>query len=584
MPKSCSNIKWVWNKKLLTLLVLFYFSNLYNLVAQSQTSFLSSSAESSQWVDSVFRKMKRKEKIAQLFMVRAHSNLGQQYADSVAKVIRKEHLGGVVFFQGGPVRQALIANHYQSISKIPLMIAMDAEWGLGMRLDSTISYPYQMTLGAIQDNQLIYKMGQEVAKDFKRLGMQINFAPVMDVNNNPKNPVINFRSFGENKFNVTNKSITYFKGLQDEGIFTTGKHFPGHGDTDVDSHYDLPQLGFSQQRLDSLELYPFKQAFANGLSGVMVAHMNIPALDSTKNLPSTLSKPIVSNLLKKDLGFKGLVFSDAMNMKGVVKYFPNGEADLLGIIAGNDVLELSENSGRAIKLIRKAIRKKRISWDDINNRVIKILTAKYWMGLHQLQTIDTTNLVANLNRKDAKVLVQQLTDAAITVLSGEQNLPLKNDPSCKTAVLSIGPKTNGIFAQQIKNNFANTTLFTLAKDAKASDIADIQAQLKDYDQIVMAIYDTRMRPASQLDYSQELKQIIAQLATYQTISVVFANPYSVTGLAGLEKSKALIMGYQNLKEMESSAAKLINGNLKASGKLPVTINNQFKYGDGVQMK
>ena len=287
-------------KNRITIIALVLIAFAITSQAQTYVPFVQTINNPNKWVDSVFKKMNRNEKIAQLFMVRAHSNLGQKYADSVGAVIKKEHLGGVVFFQGGPGRMAPIINQYQKNSKTPLMIAMDGEWGLGMRLDSTISYPYQMTLGAIQDNSLIYKMGQEVSKDFKRLGLQINFAPVMDVNNNPRNPVINYRSFGENKFNVAQKGIAYMKGMQESGLFTTAKHFPGHGDTDVDSHYDLPQLNFTAGRLDSLEMYPFKQAFAEDLSGVMVAHMNIPSLDATPNLPSTLSKPIITGILKEN--------------------------------------------------------------------------------------------------------------------------------------------------------------------------------------------------------------------------------------------------------------------------------------------
>ncbi|TKC00963.1 glycoside hydrolase family 3 protein [Pedobacter cryophilus] len=552
--------------------------------AQTVTPYIETIQNPNRWVDSVYKHMTRNAKIAQLFMVRAHSNLGKKYADSVGNVIRKEHLGGVVFFQGGPIRQAIISNQYQSFSKIPLMVAMDAEWGLGMRLDSTISYPYQMTLGAIQDNSLLYKMGVEVAKDFKRLGMQINFAPVMDVNNNPKNPVINFRSFGENKYNVAQKGISYMKGMQDAGIFTTAKHFPGHGDTDVDSHYDLPQLNFSPARLDSLEMYPFKEAFKEGLSGIMVAHMNIPALDNTPNIPSTLSKPIVTDILKKDLGFKGLVFSDAMGMKGVVKFFPKGEADVMGIIAGNDVLELSENSGRAIKLIRKAIHQKRIKWTDINQRVKRILEAKYWMGLHQIIPVDTTNLIQDLNQPVAQQLKQELTDAAVTVLKGTELFPLRNDFVRKTAILSIGPKSVTNFSSAIKKAHPEATIFIVSKDISSNDLNAVQTELQKYDQVVMAIHDTRLRPAGTLDYNNALKLFISQTAKLNTISVVFANPYTVAGLSGIEQSKSLIMGYQNSPEMENSASKVVLGTLKANGKLPVTINGFFKYGDGVQMK
>lgn len=552
--------------------------------AQAPVPFVKTLNTPNRWVDSVFKKMNRNEKIGQLFMVRAHTNLGQSYSDSVAKVIKKDHLGGVVFFAGGPVRQANLTNQYQSLAKIPLMIAMDGEWGLGMRLDSTISSPYQMTLGAIQDESLIYQMGQQVAKDFKRLGVQINFAPVMDINNNPNNPVIGYRSFGENKYNVAKKGIAYMKGMQDGGLFTTAKHFPGHGDTDVDSHYDLPQLPFTAGRLDSLEMYPFKQAFAENLSGVMVAHMNIPSLDNTPNVPSTLSKPIVTGILKEKLGFKGLIFSDAMGMKGVVKFFSNGEADVRGLIAGNDVLELSENSARAIKLIRKSIRKKRLSWDDIDVKVKKVLEAKYWMGLHKLKPIDTTDLVSDLNSPKANMLNQELADASITLLKGEKLIPLRNDFVRKTAIITVGVKEPSVFANAIKKEMPNATLFIIPKDVSIKEMEAVKTELKKFDLCLVSIYDTRKRPGATLDYDSALKLFIADLAKQNSITTVFANAYSIAGLPGVEQSKGLILTYQNSEESEISAAKLLLGKIKAKGKLPVTINSFFKYGDGVQMK
>ncbi|WP_442794417.1 glycoside hydrolase family 3 protein [Pelobium manganitolerans] len=569
-------------KKYLFLLLALFVAQLAQ--AQQRVPFVQTIDAPNRWVDSVFKKLTRNQKIGQLFMVRAHTNLGQAYSDSVGHIIKKQHLGGIVFFQGGPVRQAALTNRYQSLSKVPLMIALDGEWGLGMRLDSSISLPYQMTLGAIQNNQLIYKMGLQVAKDFKRMGMQINFAPVMDVNNNPKNPVIGYRSFGENKYNVAQKSIAYMQGMQNGGLFTTAKHFPGHGDTDVDSHYDLPQLPFSAARLDSLELYPFKQAFAEGLSGIMVAHMNIPALDATPNVPSTLSKPVITGLLKDKLGFKGLVFTDAMEMKGVVKYFPNGEADVRAIIAGNDVVELSENSGRAIKLIRKAIRQKRLSWDDINRKVKKILEAKYWMGLNNLDSTNLTGLVADINSPAEQQLHQELTDAAITLLKGEQLLPLKNDFVRKTAIVTVGPQEPTLFAKTIKKDFPNATLFIVPKDISIKEMEAVKTQLKAFDLCLLSIYDTRNRPGAQLDYSTKLNLFIADLTKQQTITTVFANPYAIAGLPGIENSAGLIVGYQNSPQMELSAAQLLLGKLKSSGKLPVTINAFFKYGDGITMK
>lgn len=548
--------------------------------AQTPKTFIASLQDENKWVDSVFRKLNRHDRIAQLFMIRAHTNLGKKYIDSVGEVIKKQKVGGVVFFQGGPERQALTTNAYQHYAKVPLLVALDGEWGVGMRLDSTLSYPYQMTLGAIQDNNLIYEMGQEVAKDFKRLGMHINFAPVMDVNNNPKNPVINFRSFGDNKYNVAEKGAAYMKGMLDEGILVTLKHFPGHGDTDVDSHYDLPQLKFTPERLDSLEMYPFKELIKQNAPGIMVAHMNIPSLDSTKNLPSTLSKPIVTDILKNRLGFKGLIFSDAMDMKGVIKYFPNGEADVRALIAGNDVLELSQNSDRAIRLIRKSIRKKRLDWDRVNESVRKVLAAKYWVGLNNRTDINVENIHSYLLRPEALNLNQRLADAAVTLLKGSDAIG-KLDRSKKTALIGIGSAEITTFQSMLQPVFPNSTNFLLGKNAEVADIQGMLQALQSYDQIIVGIFDTRKRPAGTLDYNNDVKLAIGQLAKMNSIVSVFANPYTIAGLPGIEQSQALLVNYQNSPELQNAAVRVIMGQLVPTGKLSVTINSLFKNGDGL---
>lgn len=566
--------------KLKQLLFAALFCGPFSVSAQNLKPFVETIGESNPWVDSVFNKLSRKERIAQLFMIRAHTDKGKRFEDSIANVIRKERIGGLVFFQGGPGRQAALTNHYQSISEVPLLIAMDGEWGLGMRLDSTISYPYQMTLGAIQDNSLIYEMGRQIALDFKRLGMHVNFAPDADINNNPKNPVIGFRSFGDNKYNVTAKAGAYMKGMQDHGIMVSLKHFPGHGDTDVDSHYDLPQLPFDRKRLDSLEMYPFRELIREGASGVMVAHMNIPALDSTANLPSTLSKPIVTGILKNELLFKGLIFSDAMGMKGVVKFFPNGEADVLGVIAGNDVLELSENSKRAVKLIRKAVRQGRISREQINASVKKILLAKYWVGLNRYNPLKTDQVVPDLHRAEALALNQQLADAAVTVLNSD-SLITNMDYTKRTAIVGIGSKVLTTFQKELAPRFINATNFILAKDASSPDIAAVADELKNYDQVILAIYDSRKRPAPVLDFNNEVKMLASQIAAMNSIVTVFANPYSIAGLPGIENARTLIMNYQAGEEMQKASVKVITGEIRASGKMPVSVSNIHKNGYGI---
>jgi beta-glucosidase-like glycosyl hydrolase len=544
-------------------------------------AFTQTSDQQSHWVDSVFKRLSKKQKIAQLFMVRAHTNLGAAYEDSVAKVIKRQKLGGVVFFQGGPQREAVQINRYQHLAKVPLLIAMDGEWGLGMRLDSTTSYPYQMTLGAIQDNTLLYKMGLQVAHDFKRIGAQMNFGPDMDVNNNPNNPVIGFRSFGDNKYNVAEKGIAYMKGMQDGGILTTAKHFPGHGDTDVDSHFDLPQLPFTRQRLDSLEEYPFREAIKAGISGVMVAHMSIPALDNTQHLPSTLSKPIITGILRDSLGFKGLIVSDAMGMKGVVKYFPYGEADVRALIAGNDVLELSEDSKRAIKKIKKAIRKNEIAISDIDAKVKKVLAAKYWAGLNHFTDIPTENIAQDLNRPEARALIQQLTDAAITRLRNNY-IPTADDMNKKTAIISIGSADTSLYQRELQKYYANSTLFRIAKNVPAPKLDSLLQVLKGYDRIIVGVHDTRLRPGAKLDFSTEVKLFISVLAAQpNSVISVFANPYTLAGLPGIENSGLLLMGYQKSDEMQRSAVKVITGQLKPTGKLPVSVSVFFGNGAGL---
>jgi len=550
----------VHKKNFIYLLIFTLNFIVFSASAQKET-FIQSLNKQNHWVDSVFRKLSRRQKIAQLFFVRAHTNLGARYEDSVAGVIKNEQVGGLVFFQGGPVRQAELINRYQKLADVPLLIAQDGEWGLGMRLDSTISYPYQMTLGAIQDNRLIYKMGQQVAYDFKRMGMQINFGPDMDVNNNPDNPVINYRSFGDNKYNVARKGIAYMQGMQDAGLLTTAKHFPGHGDTNVDSHFDLPLLPFSRARLDSLEEYPFREAIQASISGIMIAHMDIPALDATINLPSTLSRKIVTNILKDSLGFKGLVVSDAMEMKGVVKYFPNGEADLRAFLAGNDILELSPNSALAVKLIRKAVRKDEISREEFDAKVKKVLAAKYWAGLNKYHPTSITNLVADLNRPAAKELVQQLSDAAITLLKGDAS-SVQLDPFRRAAIISIGDK-----------------------NASVEQVNSLQQQITQFPQVFVSVNDTRARPASKLDYNINVKLLIIQLAARpNTVISVFANAYTIAGLPGIEKAGALLVGYQMTDELQLSAVKVITQRLKPGGKLPVSVNSFFPTGTGVLLQ
>lgn len=549
-------------------------------IKAQQPSYIDLLKQEPKWVDSVFNKLSKKEKIAQMFFVAAYTNKTQAFSDSIAKVIKHEKIGGLVFFQGGPGRQAILTNRYQKKARVPLLIASDGEWGLGMRLDSAMSYPYQMALGAVQDKELIYKMGLEVAKDFKRVGMHMNLAPVVDVNNNAKNPVINYRSFGEDKYNVAEKGAAYLKGMQDGGLLVSIKHFPGHGDTDVDSHFDLPQLKFTKERLDSLEMYPFKELIKKGAAGVMIAHMNIPSLDATPNMPSTLSKPIVTNILKEQIGFKGIVISDAMGMKGVVKYFKDGEADVMGIIAGNDILELSENSKRAVKMVRQAIKDQRLSIERIDESVKKILTAKYWAGLNVKQHINEANVYEEVNRSESIVLRQQMADASMTLLRGREFIRTLT-PDKRTVILNLGTTDVTVFQKDLQAVYKNSIVYNLAKDANANAIAKVLTEIKPEDQVIVAIVDTRIRPNNNIPLSADLKMLITDMAKKDAIFALFANPYNLAGLPGLENAKALLVAYQKEDFMQKAAAAVLTNQLMPTGKLPVTVNGFFKYGEGL---
>lgn len=548
-------------------------------VNAQKKSYIETLSEPNQWVDSVFNKLSRRQKIAQMFFVRALTNSTKAYEDSIGNVIKKERIGGLVFFQGGPGRQVILTNKYQELARVPLLVTSDGEWGLGMRLDSTISYPYQMALGAVQNKELIYKMGLEVAKDYRRVGMHMNLAPDVDVNNNAKNPVINYRSFGENKYNVATSGAAYMKGMQDGGLMVSLKHFPGHGDTDVDSHFDLPQLNFTKARLDSLEIYPFRELIRQNASGVMIAHMNIPALDNTPHMPSTLSKPIVTGILKEELGFKGIIISDAMEMKGVVKYFKDGEADVMAVIAGNDILELSENSDRAIKLVRKAVRSGRISMDRIDESVKKILMAKYWAGLNKKDSLDEHHVHADVNRAESLALRQELANAAMTLLKGRELLS-QLDKEKRTVIISLGTSEVTVFQKELGAYYQNAVFYTLDKNANANQIAVVARELAGFDQVIIGIHDTRTRPGNGMVLSADLKMFLKDQSQKNACFAVFANPYNLSQWSGLENSKFLLVAYQKEDFMQKAAASVFKNEVNPSGRLPVTVNTFFKYGDG----
>lgn len=537
------------------------------------------------WADSVFKTLTPDERLAQLFMVAAYSNKDNAHVKEIKDLVDKYKIGGLIFFQGGPIRQAIQANCYQSCSKVPLFMSIDAEWGLAMRLDSTTKFPRQMTLGAIQDDSLIYEMGFEIARQCKRLGMQINFAPVVDINNNPLNPVIGNRSFGENKYNVAKKALMYMKGMQDNQVLANAKHFPGHGDTDSDSHKTLPTINSSRERLDTLELYPFKELIAQGLGSMMVAHLSIPALDTTRNQASTLTKKIVTGLLKDTLGFKGLVFTDALNMKGVSKFYKPGEADVKALLAGNDVLLFAEDVPTAMTAIKEAIVRGDISQEEIDKRCMKILLAKQWAGLNHYSKIKLKNLYEDLNTPNAELINRKLTEASLTLLQNKNDiLPLQHLDSSKIASVSLGYKALSIF-QQTLSNYASVKHFGVEKDAKAPAFDSLLSQIKNYNPVIVHINNTNNKPDKDFGLTpQVLAMLKAIIKEHKVIVNVSANPYILAKLDSIQFADAVIMSYENNDYSESYSAQLIFGGVGCTGKLPITASSHFKVGTGIDTK
>ena len=395
------------------------------------------------WADSVFKTLTLEQRLGQLFMVAAYSNTKETTEGRIDSLIRNYNVGGLIFMQGTPEKQGAQTNYYQSIAPTPLMIGMDAEWGLGMRLTGIKDLPRSMTLGATGDERWAYELGKTMGRQCKLLGVHINFAPVMDINNNPDNPVINFRSFGEDKENVTRKALAVARGLQEEHVMACSKHFPGHGDTNTDSHEDLPTISASLYRMDSLELYPFREAVKKGIGATMVAHLNVPALGDSNHIPTTLSNRAIEELLQEELKFKGLTFTDALNMKGIAKFFSPGELEVRALEAGNDVLLFAQDVPLAIGEIKKAIISGRLDEKEIDQKVKKILRTKYWMGLSNLTTIDTNRLTERLQPEENWELARTIYEEAVTLVKNDSCfLPILPSESEDVTVVIVGNGKN----------------------------------------------------------------------------------------------------------------------------------------------
>lgn len=533
------------------------------------------------WVDSIMQTLSAEQRIAQLFMVAAYSNKGKAHQDEIGKLISRYPVGGLIFMQGGPVRQASLTNQYQRSAKVPLLIAIDGEWGLSMRLDSTVVYPRQMMLGAIKNDSLIYQMGADIARQCRRMGIHVNFAPVVDVNNNPANPVINYRSFGENKYNVARKGIAYMKGLQDNRILASAKHFPGHGDTDTDSHKALPLISHSRERLDSLELYPFRQLISSGVGSIMVAHLQVPSLDAGEHMPTTLSEKVVGKLLKKEMGFKGLVFTDALNMKGVSDHYKPGVVDVKALLAGNDILLFSEDVPTAIAEIKKAIQSGEISQEEVDLRCRRMLEAKYWCGLHKKQLVDLKNLHRDLNQKSSDLLKRRLTEAALTVVSNKDSiLPLKNLEKRKIACLVIGDGVQCTFAKTLQQ-YAPVKAFSADREKIAEQENNLITKLAEFNTVIIGVMNPKHHMSKSAGINADIARLAEKLSKKSNVILdVFANPYCLVNLGNADPH-GLIVSYEDTEHAQSLSAQLIFGGISAGGTLPVGAHKRYPAGTGL---
>lgn len=532
------------------------------------------------WVDSVLNSLNEEEKIAQSIWLATWSNRGISHFIEINNLVESLGVGGLIFFQGTAAKQAELINQYQSVAKVPLTIAMDCEWGTGMRLDNLIDFPYQMTLGAINDDSLIYRMGTVIGEHMKILGLNYNLAPVADINNNPSNPVINYRSFGELKDNVAVKSAMYSNGLQDRGIVATAKHFPGHGDTDVDSHFDLPVLSHSKERFDSLELYPFRYLVENGVGSIMTAHLSIPSLGTTVNMPSTLSPEVINSLLRDEMGFRGLIITDAMNMQGVTKYYEPGVAEAMAYLAGNDIIEFTNYPELAIESIQKLRVEGKISSQEIDSRCRKILAMKYWTGASQAKPVPTTGLEESINSSATKALIRDLYANALTLLINNDNLiPVRRLDEIKIATIAVNSNEKRLF-QEMTDRYCRADHFYWTEGAAGE--RELLEKLTGYDLVITAIYGTDQRPSANFGITPAMRSFLGRLpVNMNKITVWFGNPYGIDKFNELELSEALLLAYQENSFTEELSAQLIFGAIGAHGRLPVTINERFGAGFGL---
>ena len=559
--------------------ILFTFFALFGpfSLAQQPDPLLSENFKHQQkWVDSIYQSMSLDQKIGQLFTPMVFSKKDEDHFDEIKNLIEKYYIGGIIFSLGSPFKQSQWLNEFQSISKVPLMISMDAEWGVAMRLDSVLAFPWSMTLGAIKDNTVIRRIGQRMGEQERILGVHMSYAPVLDINTNPENPIIGNRSFGEDPKRVADKGVALMKGHHDAGILTSGKHFPGHGDTAKDSHKTLPTVSFDRFRLENTEIYPFKKAIEQGLSSIMTAHLNVPALTFSSD-PTSLSYALVTKYLRQNIGFNGLAVTDALNMKGAVPSNSNNNIDLLALLAGNDVLLISQDIPQGIEKIKNAYDNLPIVKRRVEESVKKILKAKYKVGLTEKITIETNNLQARLNTRKDTLLIEEAYSKSITLIKNDnQLLPL--DPQTTYAHIKLGDYQSDIFEAHLRD-------YVNIKTVKSSTIEQALDSLKDIKKVIISYHRSNRSPFLSPDFSKKDIELIQAIAReHELILNLFVNPYPLIDLGDLSTVDALVLSYQNSPISQKISADLMNGHGTFMGSLPVSISDQFPVGTGISFE
>ena len=535
------------------------------------------------WADSTLQNLTTEEKVGQLFMVAAYSNRDSAHVEELKTLIKEHHVGGFIFFQGTPHKQKQITEALQFVSRTPLFIGQDAEWGLSMRLDSTMRFPRAMTLAAIDRDSLVFEAGKAVGEQLKQLGVHVNFAPVADVNNNPRNPVINSRSFGEDKLRVARLSAAYSRGLSAAGIIPVAKHFPGHGDTHTDSHKDLPELPFDLNRLKNTELYPFQTLIDSGIPALMSAHLHIPALDDTPNMPATLSRSIITGLLRDQMKFEGLIFTDALNMKGITKHYEAGEADLKAFLAGNDILLFPEDVPKAARLITQKVQSNDSLKNELNQKVHRILKAREAAGAHLPMDFGSRGLSQKLHTPEHDLLNRELFKRAQTLVHNKNNLlPLKNLESKKVANVYFGSDQKNTFQKSLQLYERVKTVHS-PKKPTSFERKLIRAEIDDANLIIASLHQTKLTPAGNFGITKESLDFIEELSTEkEVILVLFGNPYALSQMSDIKKTAAVLVSYEEAEYAQHYAAEVIFGASSSKGILPVSIDDLHTEGSGIE--